>query len=77
MYGKSTSIVLPYVRALIGNDGQPLNRAMLATQIQIAAGLGTEGSNKVQALIIHLAVKKMVDVILLITSVCGPLIKTH
>ena len=43
LYGKSTSIVLPYVRALIGNDGQPLNRAMLATQIQIAAGLGTEG----------------------------------
>ena len=43
LYGKSSSVVLPYVRALIGNNGQPLNRAMLATQIQIAAGLGTEG----------------------------------
>ena len=42
MYGRPGSVVLPYTRALVQNK-QHLSRDQLATQVQIAAGLGVEG----------------------------------
>jgi hypothetical protein len=42
-YASLRPAVMPYARALVGHDNGPFSRAMLASQIQLAAGMGAEG----------------------------------
>jgi hypothetical protein len=35
--------VMPYARALVGSDTQPFTRGILASQVQLAAGMGADG----------------------------------